>query len=102
MPTVKRSLVEWWGYEVAVFRRACKEINKHWFWRSMAVATLTLLGLGWAGFVGKHEIWGRILIAIGAFALVILCEFLWRLLCAPSRMAREDKEKLATVEAANQ
>lgn len=64
----------------------------------MITGVLGFFGAYWCGYLDKNEITGRCLVAvcaaiIGTF-LTFAGEFLFRLLRAPAKMAKEAEEKL--------
>ncbi len=102
----KISFAEWRKYEWNTIKRARSEINASIFIRggtsAMITGVLGFFGTYWGGYLGKNEITGRCLVALGAAiigtALTFAGEFLFRLFRAPAKMEKEAREKSERLE----
>jgi hypothetical protein len=90
----KISLSEWWQYEKSVFFKACHETSRASIGRGFVVSVLALIGQGAAGLRNSHDTLLMVLISLGAGVLVFGVEFLFKLLRAPAKMAKEVKSCL--------
>lgn len=101
---IKISFIEWWKYEYSTIKRAWSEIRASIFVRGGTVAVITAVlaywGLIGAGASDRHEIAVRYVVSacagLAAFILVFGVEFLFKLLRAPAKMAKEAEEKFVS------
>jgi hypothetical protein len=102
--TGKITLSEWWQYEIRTIKQALSEIRAAIFFRggtlAIITAVLTYFGLIWAGVSERHETAVRCIVSacagLVAFLLFFGVEFLFKLLRAPVKMAKESEEKFGS------
>jgi hypothetical protein len=98
-PKIRISIKDWWQYEKDAFHRARKETSRATIGRGLVVSILAFGGQYEYGLRGEHDTLLMVLIAVGAGGLVYLVEFLIKILTTPAKIAKEQAEEIAALNA---